>query len=99
MKHISNLFLVIAIGLATAHALSGTSQGAAGLPAWPSLLPTQLDGPSFWWGLGTGFLLTLVLRTSWRDMPRRALAWLLANRGGFRLAGWGLAFVAVLYLY
>lgn len=99
MKVVFALFLMLVAGLLGAGTMSGTGPVPGRNLASQSILPAHLDAVSFAWGVGAGFVLCILMRTPWRELPRQFYAWLLSNRSGFRLAGWGLAFAAVLYLY
>jgi hypothetical protein len=89
---------MVAAGFAAAALMSGTGKGLDLSGAW-HLVPRDLDGRSLAWGGAAGFLLAHVLRISWHDLPQRTLAWAFSNRRGFRLLGYGGAFLAVLLLY
>jgi hypothetical protein len=90
---------MLAAGVAAAALLSGTASAPAMSENIWRLAPSQVHGPSLAIGAGVGFVLAHALAVSWRQLPQRALAWVLDNRRQFRWLGYGAAFVAVLMFY
>lgn len=55
-----------------------------------------IDYVSFGIGLALGLTMAEVARLSWSDMPRRAIAWLIANRRNAKYFAYGCVSVAIL---
>jgi hypothetical protein len=55
-----------------------------------------IDYMSFGIGLALGLMMAEVARLSWSDMPRRAIAWVLANRRNAKYCGYACVWIAVL---
>jgi hypothetical protein len=56
-----------------------------------------IDYMSFGIGLATGLTLAEIARLSWSDMPRRAIAWLIANRGNAKYLAYAAVSIVVLF--
>lgn len=55
-----------------------------------------VDYVSFGIGLAMGLVLAELARLSWSDMPRRAVAWIIANRRNVRYCGYACVWLVVL---
>lgn len=83
MRTLLSFVSLIAVGLiaASAIALVGRSTGASmqigGLPGG------FIEYRSLTLGLVLGFVLAMLTQVAWSEVPRRAIAWLLANEATF----------------
>ncbi|MCB1519971.1 MAG: hypothetical protein KDJ37_05270 [Hyphomicrobiaceae bacterium] len=84
----------------------------AALPAMPQLTGIEqpsaaamsdmlsgLDATSLLVGVAIGFGLAVAGRVSWLDLPRRAIAWLIAHESNFYRAGIAAVCLGVLLFY
>ena len=55
-----------------------------------------IDYMSFGIGLAAGLILAELARLSWSDMPRRAIAWVIANRRNAKYCAYAAFWIAVL---
>ncbi len=55
-----------------------------------------IDYVSFGTGLAAGLILAELARLSWSDMPRRAIAWVIANRRNAKYFAYACFWIAVL---
>jgi hypothetical protein len=84
--------LLAGTGMLVYQALSG---GA--LPRPGARSAAGIDYVSFGIGLALGLMLAEIARLSWADMPRRAIAWMIANRRNAKYCAYGMASVVVLF--
>ncbi len=59
----------------------------------------DLDTASALVGLAAGVVLSALARVSWSELPRRTVAWLMANERNFARLAWGLLFIGILFFY
>ncbi len=55
-----------------------------------------IDYVSFGMGLAAGLIMAELARLSWSDMPRRAIAWVIANRRNARYCAYACFWIAIL---
>jgi hypothetical protein len=71
-------------------------QGSASTGALSARSAMGIDYVSFGIGLAAGLIMAELARLSWSDMPRRAIAWVIANRRNARYCAYACFWIAVL---
>jgi hypothetical protein len=105
MPRVLSILSLLAFGLLLAGILAVVLSGSgARIPSTlPSLEPGRsggsLDHTSLLIGLAAGWLLAVIGRVPWLELPQRAIAWLFRNERNIFRAGMAAAFLAVLILY
>ncbi len=107
MKRVLNFLALLAMGLLIAGLIAVVVSGpAARLPSEATLFDPNsgesafaLDTKSLLIGIAAGWLLSILMRVSWVDLPARTVAWLMRNERNFLRFGMAGAFVAVLFFY
>jgi hypothetical protein len=98
---------LMACGLLLAGVATFVVSGIIGSPTGPRSGAISTNGPgsrsamgidymSFGVGLAAGLILAQLARLSWSDMPRRAIAWVIANRRNAKYCAYAAFWIAVL---
>jgi hypothetical protein len=101
MRSVLGLFSVLALGLLAAGVLAVVGNGpltrlgsgGAGDDGF------VIDHASLLLGLALGVVISTLARISWAELPRRAVAWLMANERNFARLAWAGVLVAILLFY
>lgn len=90
---------LMACGLLLAGVLMLIAQafGGRGAMSFGGRSAVGIDYVSFGVGLAMGLVLAEIARLSWSDMPRRAVAWIIANRRSARYCGYACVSLLVLF--
>lgn len=107
MRHTLQFFGLMACGLIVAgvavFVVSGVigtpiilRPGAASAGGMGARSAMGIDYVSFGMGSAVGLLMAELARLSWSDMPRRAIAWVIANRRNARYCAYACFWIAIL---
>jgi hypothetical protein len=101
MRSVLGFFSLLAVSFLAAGVLAviGSSSSPRVQFALPSAEGLGIDLRSLLIGLAAGLILSALARISWTELPRRTVAWLMANERNFVRIALAAIFIAVLCFY
>jgi hypothetical protein len=88
--------LLAGVAMLVIQAITGISAASGGNLGFGSRSAAGIDYTSFGVGLAVGLTLAEIARLSWSDLPRRIVAWFIANRHNAKYLAFACASLAVL---